>query len=167
MPAQSANVVPPALLAAAASGAARAAPAAKPPTAVPQAVPGSPADGAWATIAAGMASQSAAMSAEVSGKGPEIETKTSAGVAQLQGQDAENAAQIQTVGDSALAGAAQSEVPGSSASSGVQAAAFKSTTIVGDDWEEDQWGVWHPPYGVPNPVGGAQGGNVGMGTAPI
>jgi hypothetical protein len=98
MPAQSIKVTPPALLDAAASVAATAEKAATPPGAVPHAVPGSTADGAWGTIGAGMAAQSAQMSAEVSPKGPEVQAKTSAGVAQLEAQDAENAARIQAVG---------------------------------------------------------------------
>ena len=168
MPAQSIKVTPPALLAAAASVAATAEKAAAPPTVAPHAVPGSPADGAWSTIAAGMATQSAQLSADVAGKGPEVTATTSAGVAQLEGQDADNAAQIQAVGDAAVTQSAQPGAGGAPAlSNPFQAAAFKSTTIIGDDWDEDEWGVWHPPYHVPDPIGGAEGGHTGMGTAPI
>ena len=107
MPAQSRKVVPPALLAASASVAAAAQQAAAVhPGTLAHAVPGSPADSAWATIAAGMVAQTVQMSGEVSGKGPEVEAKTPAGVAQLQTQDADNAAQIQTVGESAVGAAA-------------------------------------------------------------
>jgi hypothetical protein len=172
MPAQSINVAPPALLNTAASVAATAEKAAMPPSAVPHAVPGSTADGAWGAIGAGMAAQSAQMSAEVSAKGPEVQAKTSAGVARLQAQDAENAAQIQTVGDTAVAQAARPggwglAGAGSAPSNLIQSVGFKET-IIGDDWEEDEWGVFHPPYVVPVvPITGAQGGNVGMGTPPV
>jgi hypothetical protein len=108
MPAQSIKVVPPALLSAAAAVAVAAQEAAAPePGAVFAAAPGSPADGVLATFAVGIATQTAEMSAEVSGVGPEVLAKTSAGVAQLQAQDADNAAQIQAVGDSAVQQAAR------------------------------------------------------------
>jgi hypothetical protein len=103
MPAESIKVVPPALLSAADAVAVAAQKAATPePGAVFAATPGSPADGVLATFAGGIATQTAQMSAEAAGEGPEIVAKTTAGVAQLQGQDAENAAQIQAVGDSAV-----------------------------------------------------------------
>jgi hypothetical protein len=185
MPAQSINVTPPALLNAAASVAATAEKAATPPNAVPHAVPGSTADGAWGTIGAGMAAQSAQMSAAVSGKGPEVQAKTSAGVARLQAQDAENAAQIKAVGLSsaddwfegdgpqyqaidpggAAVGPGQAGM-GSVPHSLIQATGFKET-IIGDDWEEDDFGHWHPPIVPVVPITGAQGGNVGMGTPPV
>ncbi|GAB4993213.1 hypothetical protein MAHJHV59_46180 [Mycobacterium avium subsp. hominissuis] len=70
------------------------------------AAPGSPADGVLATFSAGIATQAADISAEAAGKGPEMQAKTSAGVAQLQSVDADNAAAIQAVGDSAVQQAA-------------------------------------------------------------
>lgn len=103
MPAQPIKVRPPALLQAAASVANTAEQAAEPhPGAVPVATPGSPSDGAWAGIAAGIATQSAAMGAEVAGVGPLIRAKTQGGVAHLRGQDEQNAAQIQAVGQSSV-----------------------------------------------------------------
>lgn len=112
MPAQSIKVVPPALLSAADAVAVAGQKAAAPqPGAVFIAAPGSPADGVLASISAGIATQTAQMSAEAAGNGPEVQAKTSAGVAQLQRQDAENATAIQAVGDSAVEQAAQ---PGSS-----------------------------------------------------
>lgn len=103
MPAQPIKVRPPALLQAAASVAKTAEEAAAPhPGAVPVATPGSPADGAWAGIAAGIASLSAAMATEVAGVGPLIQATTQGGVAHLQGQDEQNAAQIQAVGQSSV-----------------------------------------------------------------
>lgn len=104
MPAQNIKVTPSVMLNAAASVAATAEQAAKPPATLPEVVPGSPADAAWGVIATGMATQTGQMSAEISGKGPEIQAKTQAGVAQFQAQDEENAAQIRSVGNSAEAG---------------------------------------------------------------
>ena len=102
MPAQSIKVCPPALLAAADSVAATADHAAAPrPDTVPVATPGSPADGAWAGIAAGIASESAQMAAQDMGEGPAVQATTASGVAQLQGQDEQNAEQIGAVGQSA------------------------------------------------------------------
>jgi hypothetical protein len=108
MPAQAIKVVPPALLSAAAAVAVAAQEAAAPePGAVFAAVPASPADGVLTAFAAGIAARTAQMSAEVAGVGPEVLAKTSAGVAQLHAQDADNAAQIQAVGDSAVQQAAR------------------------------------------------------------
>ncbi|WP_431241081.1 hypothetical protein ACQ86B_28690 (plasmid) [Mycolicibacterium aichiense] len=102
MPEQSIKVIPPALLSAADAVANAAQKAATPePGAVFAAVPGSPADGVLATFATGIVTQTAQMSAEAAGEGPEMVAKTAAGVAQLQGQDCDNAAQIQAVGNSA------------------------------------------------------------------
>jgi hypothetical protein len=101
MSGQSIKVVPPALLSAAAAVAGAAHKAATlQPGAVFATVPGSPADGALATIAAGIAWQTAQMSADVLGEAPAVVAKTAAGVAQLQAEDAGNAAQIQAVGES-------------------------------------------------------------------
>lgn len=102
MPAQSINVCPPALLEAAASVAVTADQAAAPhPGVVPIATLGSPADGAWAGIAAGIASESALMASQDMGEGPAVQATTQSGVAQLQGQDEQNAEEISAVGQSA------------------------------------------------------------------
>ncbi|PBA42260.1 hypothetical protein [Mycobacterium avium] len=108
MPAQSIKVVPPALLSAADAVAVASQDAAAPvPGAVFTPALGSPADGVLAAFAAGIATQTAEMSAEVGGKGPEVVAKTSAGVGQLESVDADNAAAIQAVGESAVEQAAQ------------------------------------------------------------
>lgn len=102
MPAQSIKVCPPALLEAAASVAVTAEQAAAPHAgAVPVATPGSPADGVWAGIAAGIATESTQMAAEDAGEGPAVQATTQVGVAQLQGQDEQNAEEIRAVGQSA------------------------------------------------------------------
>ena len=102
MPAQSINVCPPALLEAAASVAVTAEQVAAPHAGtVPLATPGSPADGTWAGIAAGIASESAQMAAQDMGEGPAVQATTQSGVAQLQGQDEQNAEEIGAVGQSA------------------------------------------------------------------
>jgi hypothetical protein len=97
---QSIKVTPPALLQAASTAAMTAEKAAAPhPGVVPVASPGSPADGAAATIAAGMSARAAQLSTKLAGKGPQVQAKTQSGVAQLQGQDERNATQIQRVAD--------------------------------------------------------------------
>jgi hypothetical protein len=196
MPAQTIKVTPPALLAAAASVSATAEKAAAPsPSAVPHAVPASPADGAWASIAAGMTTQSAQMSAQLAGKGPQLEATTQAGVAQLQANDESNAAQIEAVGHSAdddwFYGEGpqyQAVDPGGAATgpsregmgpvphSIVEATGFK--TSLGDGWDNETeeemdappgWSMDHhgnwSPPVLPVDGGGAMGG--GSGRAPI
>ena len=97
---QSTKVTPPALLQGASTAAMTAEKAAAPhPGVVPVASPGSPADGAAATIAAGMSARAAQLSTKLAGKGPQVQAKTQSGVAQLQGQDEANATQIQRVAD--------------------------------------------------------------------
>lgn len=94
------KVIPPALLQAAVTAAMTADKAAAPhPGVVPVTSPGSPADVAAATIAIGMSARTAQLSTKLAGKGPQVQTKTQTGVAQLQGQDAQNANQIQQVAD--------------------------------------------------------------------
>jgi hypothetical protein len=102
-----------------------------------------------------MAAQSAQMSAEVAGKGPEVQAKTSAGVAQLVVQDAENAARIQAVGLSSADDWFEGDGPqyqaidpggagvgpgqqgmGSVPHSLIQATGFK--TSMGDGWDDDE-----------------------------
>jgi hypothetical protein len=101
MAGQCIKVVPPALLSAAAVVAGAAQKAATPgPGAVPVAAVGSPADDALTMLASGIATQVAEMSAQVWGEGPALQAKTSAGVAQLEAQDADDAAQIRAVGES-------------------------------------------------------------------
>ncbi|KAA0093548.1 hypothetical protein CIW49_26125 [Mycolicibacterium sp. P1-18] len=115
MPAQKITVVPPALLQASTSVAATVDQAAAPhPDAVPVVTPGSPTDAALAAVAAAIATQSAAMAAELAGKGPQIQAATETGAAKLEAQDAQNGAHIQAVGQS----------PG--------------------DWEDDDWIEWPP-----------------------
>ena len=100
MAAESIKVTPPALLQAASSAAMTAEKAAAPhPGVVPVASPGSPADGAAATIAAGMGARAGQLSTKLAGKGPQVQAKTQSGVTQLQGQDEQNAARIQQVAD--------------------------------------------------------------------
>ena len=98
MAAQPIKVCPPALLEAAESVATTTEQAAAPyPGSVPVAAPGSPPDGAWAAIAAGIASQAAHMAAGVAGDGPRILAATESGIVQLQTQDERNAQQLQAV----------------------------------------------------------------------
>jgi hypothetical protein len=93
------KVIPPALLTASSEAAAHAETAAAPrPAVVPIASPGSPADAAAATIATGMATKSAQISAKLAGKAPQVQAATQRGVAQLQGQDEQNATQIRQLG---------------------------------------------------------------------
>jgi hypothetical protein len=100
MAAESIKVTPPALLEAASAAAMTAEKAAAPhPGVVPVASPGSAADGAAATIAAGMGARAAQLSTKLAGKGPQVQAKTHSGVTQLQGQDEQNATQIQQVAD--------------------------------------------------------------------
>jgi hypothetical protein len=100
MAAESIKVTPPAVLQAASSAAMTAEKAAAPhPGVVPLASPRSPADGAAATIAAGMGARTAQLSTKLAGKGPQVQAKTQAGVTQLQGQDEQNATRIQQVAD--------------------------------------------------------------------
>jgi hypothetical protein len=100
MAAESIKVSPPVLLQAAASAAMTAEKAAAPhPGAVPVASPDSPADGAAATIAAGMNARAGQLSTKLAGKGPQVQAKTQSGVTQLQGQDEQNATQIKQVAD--------------------------------------------------------------------
>jgi hypothetical protein len=102
MPANTIHVSPAALLQAAASVAATATRAATPnPGTVPVATPGSPADGAWVGIAAGMVTESTDMTTEAAGRGPLIQAAAQSGVAQLQAQDEQNAGAIGAVGASA------------------------------------------------------------------
>jgi hypothetical protein len=101
MVAQPIKVRPPALVQAAATAAMTAEKAAAPhPGVVPVASPGSPADGAAGTVAAGMSARAAQLSSKLADKGPQVQAKTQSGVAQLQGQDEQNATQIKQVGDS-------------------------------------------------------------------
>jgi hypothetical protein len=96
MVAQPIKVRPPALLQAAQSAAVTAENAAAPhPGVVPVASPGSPADGAAATISAGMSARSGQLAAKLAGKGPQVQATTQSGVAQMQGQDARNATEIE------------------------------------------------------------------------
>lgn len=89
------KVIPPALLEAAASAATIADRAATPhPGVVPAVSPGSPADAAAGTIAAGMSQRAAQLSARLAGKGPQVQATTQSGVAQMQAQDEQNATQI-------------------------------------------------------------------------
>lgn len=142
MPAQTTKVIPAHLLNAAASVAAASERAAAPRAGVvPVVTPTSPVDGTLATISGAISTKVGQMSAEVAGKGPQMQAKASAGVAHLQAQDAENASQIQAVGDSAATQAGQlGGVPGGtalgSAQSGVaQAVGFKAS--LGDGWDDD------------------------------
>lgn len=100
MVAQPITVRPPALVQAAATAAMTAEQAAAPhPGVVPVASPGSPADGAATSIAAAMSARAAQLSAKLAGKGPQVQATTQSGVAQLQGQDAQNATGLQRVAD--------------------------------------------------------------------
>ena len=93
------KVTPPALLAAASKAAMIAETIAAPhPGVVPQVSPGSPIDTAAATLATGMAAKSAKMTAEVAGKGPQVQAATQSGVAQTQAQDEQSAAQMRQLG---------------------------------------------------------------------
>ena len=182
MPAQSVKVCPPALLQAAASAAVTAEQAAAPhPGVVPVVTPGSPADAAWAGVGAGIAARSGELSAKVAGKGPAVQATTQSGVAQLQEQDEQNAAQIRAVGESSAQGlAAAAGSPGGGASAGsvrpVNFNGFKESVGGWDDpaepWtispgmEEDEFGHFQPPV-VPLNPGGAAGGGGGGGAAPI
>jgi hypothetical protein len=60
-------------------------------------LPGSPADGACAVIAAGIASQYAVMAADTACDGPRLVTTTQRGVAELENQDERNAQELQAV----------------------------------------------------------------------
>ena len=100
MVAQAPKVIPPARLDSAGSAAMVTEQAAAPhPGVVPIASPGSPADDAVATIAAGMSGRSAQLSAKLAGKGPRVQATTQAGVARLQARDQQNAAQIGQLAD--------------------------------------------------------------------
>lgn len=93
------KVIPPVLLEASSQAAMNAETAAAPhPGVVPIASPGSPADAAAATIATGMATRSAQLSAKLAQKGPQVQALTRSGVMQMQQQDAQNAARIQQLG---------------------------------------------------------------------
>jgi hypothetical protein len=122
MPANTLHVSPTALLQAAASVAEAAGRVASPhPDTVPVATPGSPADAAWAGVGAGMVSESAEMTTEATAVGPQIQAATQSGVAQLQGQDEQNADAIGAVGDSAGQGlSAAAGAPGGVPAGGVQ-----------------------------------------------
>lgn len=98
MAAETMKVIPPALLEAAASAAGIAEKAAAPHPGT-TASAGSPADDALATLAAGMNTRSAQLSATLAGKGPQVQATTQAGVAELQGQDQQNAALIKQLAD--------------------------------------------------------------------
>jgi hypothetical protein len=67
------------------------------PGALPTATLGSPADAAWALIAAEIAAAAAAMTADLSGAGPSIEAATDTGASVLTANDAENATAIADV----------------------------------------------------------------------
>ena len=138
MVAQPIKVRPPALLQAAASAAATAEKAAAPhPGVVPVASPGSPADGAAATIAAGIGAKSAQLSTKLAGKGPQVQAKTQSGVTQLQGQDEQNATQIKQVADG-------SPVSAPNGRSGIQPTDFHTF--------KDDPPPPHTPGNVPDPV---------------
>jgi hypothetical protein len=95
------KIVPPRLLAAGSAAAETAAKAAAlhPGTAA-TGTPGSPFDTAWATLAAAMKARGGQMDAETAARGPQVAATTQAGVAELEGQDAQNAEQIDAVGKS-------------------------------------------------------------------
>lgn len=100
MPAEDIRLLPPEMLQAAASAAGTAERAASPqPGVVPTAVPGSPADGAAVTIAAGMAAKAADISSRLAGKGPHVQTATQQGVTQMEGQDEQDAADVRQLED--------------------------------------------------------------------
>ena len=138
---QSIRVTPPALLQAASTAAMTAEKAAAPhPGVVPVASPGSPADGAAATIAAGMSARAAQLSTKLAGKGPQVQAKTQGGVAQLQGQDERNATQIQRVADG------KPQRPTNGHGGGIQATDFHT-------FKDDPAPVPpHDPANVPGPV---------------
>jgi hypothetical protein len=179
MPAQSVKVCPPALLQAASSAAVTAEQAAAPhPGVVPVVTPGSPADAAWAGVGAGIAARSGELSAKVAGKGPAVQATTQSGVAQLQEQDEQNAAQIRAVGESSARGLAAAGAPGGASAGSVRPVnfnGFKESVGGWDDpaepWtispgmEQDEFGHFQPPV-VPVIPGGAPGGG-GGGAAPI
>lgn len=179
MPAQSTKVMPAHFLDAAASVATQAEHAAAPAAgAVPVVTPASPVDATLSTISSGILTKAGQMSAEVAGKGPQVQATAAEGVSRLQSLDSENADQIRAVGDSAQAGQLGG-VPGTgvgAAQSGlIQATGFK--TGLNDGWEDEteaemevpfgwvqDWtGKWSPPVITP---GGAMGGG-GGGRAPI
>ena len=98
MAAESIKVIPPALLQAAATAAATTEQAATPhPGVVPVASPGSPADGAWAGVAAGMGTRSAELTGKLAGKGPQVQATTQGGVALVQGADEQNAEKVRAL----------------------------------------------------------------------
>jgi hypothetical protein len=113
MPAKDIRVVPTEMLQAAASAAGTAEKAAAPqPGVVPIAVPGSPADAAAVTIAAGMGTKAANIASALAGKGPALQTSTQQGVTQMQGQDEQNAAEVRQLEDGVLrTAAAQGPTP--------------------------------------------------------
>ncbi len=136
MVAEPIKVRPPALVQAAASAAMTAEKAAAPhPGAVPVASAGSPADGAAATIAAGMSVKSTQLTTKLAGKGPQVQAKTQSGVAQLQGQDEQNAAKIQQLGN------------------GMQGPALARDAAFGRDLPLDGGGAPQPPAPAPPPRG--------------
>jgi hypothetical protein len=95
------KVVPPRLVAAGTAAAETAAKAAAPHggTAATGS-PGAPFDTAWATLAAAMKTHGGQMDADTAARGPKVAATTQAGVAELEGQDAQNAEQIDAVGKS-------------------------------------------------------------------
>jgi hypothetical protein len=95
------RVAPPELLAAGTAAAETAAKAAAPHpgTAAPGAV-GTPFDTACATLAAAMKARAGQMDVRAAAKGPQVAATTQAGVAELEGQDTQNAEQIDAVGKS-------------------------------------------------------------------
>jgi hypothetical protein len=98
MAAQRIQVCPPELVEAAESVATTTQRAAAPhPGMVPAAAPGSDADAACTAIAAGIASQFAAMATEIAGDGPRLLTTTEHGAAALESQDERNAHQLAAV----------------------------------------------------------------------
>lgn len=100
MPAEDIRVLPPEMLQAAATAAQTAEKAAAPsPGVVPTPVPGSPADAAAVTIATGISGQAAAIASGLAGKGPKVQAATQQGVTQLQGQDEQNAAEVNQLED--------------------------------------------------------------------
>ncbi|MEB3033343.1 hypothetical protein [[Mycobacterium] nativiensis] len=100
------KIAPPSLTASAAAVATQLAKASAPhPGLMPHAAPGSAPDGAAMTIALGMGTSVTRMSAELSNKAPRVQSTTATGVAQLETQDADNATQLQAVGDAAQSAA--------------------------------------------------------------
>lgn len=102
MPAQVIKVSPPTLLEAAATVAGTSARTAPAPAAMPTPVPGSPFDGAWASLGATMGIQAATMTTEAAGVGPALQGTSQTAVDTLQAEDDLNATQIQSVGQSAV-----------------------------------------------------------------